>query len=52
MTEIRPFRVEISDAVIDDRRERLARTRWCVATASTAARAAASRPTPARQNST
>jgi hypothetical protein len=28
MTEIRPFRVEISDAVIDDLRERLARTRW------------------------
>jgi hypothetical protein len=28
MTEIRPFRVEISDAVIDDLHERLARTRW------------------------
>ena len=28
MTEIRPFRVEISDTVIDDLRERLARTRW------------------------
>ena len=28
MTEVRPFRVEISDAVIDDLRERLARTRW------------------------
>lgn len=27
-TEIRPFRIEISDAVIDDLRERLARTRW------------------------
>ncbi len=28
MTEIRPFRVEISGAAIDDLRERLARTRW------------------------
>src|ERR1700756_2190060 len=28
MAEIRPFRVEISDAAIDDLRERLARTRW------------------------
>jgi epoxide hydrolase len=28
MTELRPFRVEITDAVIDDLRERLARTRW------------------------
>src|SRR5258708_27669218 len=28
VTELRPFRVEISDAVIDDLRERLARTRW------------------------
>ena len=28
MNEIRPFRVGISDAVIDDLRERLARTRW------------------------
>jgi hypothetical protein len=28
MTEIRPFRVEIDDAVIDDLRERLVRTRW------------------------
>jgi len=28
MSEIRPFRVEISDAVIDDLRDRLARTRW------------------------
>src|SRR5579859_3482631 len=28
MTEIRPFRVEIDDAVIDALRERLARTRW------------------------
>ncbi len=28
MAEIRPFRVEVSDAVIDDLRERLARTRW------------------------
>jgi hypothetical protein len=27
MTEIRPFRVETSDAAIDDLRERLARTR-------------------------
>jgi epoxide hydrolase len=27
-TELRPFRVEISDAAIDDLRERLARTRW------------------------
>jgi microsomal epoxide hydrolase len=26
--EIRPFRVEVSDAVLDDLRERLARTRW------------------------
>jgi hypothetical protein len=28
VTEVRPFHVEISDAVIDDLRERLARTRW------------------------
>ena len=28
MTELRPFRVEIGDAVIGDLRERLARTRW------------------------
>jgi epoxide hydrolase len=28
ITELRPFRVEISDAAIDDLRERLARTRW------------------------
>ena len=28
MTEVRPFRVEISGAAIDDLRERLARTRW------------------------
>jgi len=28
VTEVRPFRVDISDAVIDDLRERLARTRW------------------------
>ncbi|MFJ4654329.1 epoxide hydrolase family protein [Nocardia sp. NPDC088792] len=28
MSEIRPFRVEISDAVIDDLHKRLARTRW------------------------
>jgi len=28
MAEIRPFRVEISDAAIDDLRERLTRTRW------------------------
>jgi epoxide hydrolase len=28
MTEIHSFRVEISDAAIDDLRERLARTRW------------------------
>src|ERR1700746_2976877 len=28
VTEVRPFRVEISDAVIDDLRERLTRTRW------------------------
>ena len=28
LTEIRPFRVEISDTAIDDLRERLARTRW------------------------
>ena len=28
MTELRPFRVETSDAAIDDLRERLARTRW------------------------
>ena len=27
-TELRPFRVEIGDAVIDDLRRRLARTRW------------------------
>jgi len=28
VTDVRPFRVDISDAVIDDLRERLARTRW------------------------
>ena len=28
MTELRPFRVELGDAVIGDLRERLARTRW------------------------
>jgi hypothetical protein len=28
ITEIRPFRVEISDAAIDDLRDRLARARW------------------------
>jgi hypothetical protein len=28
ITEIRPFRVEISDAVIDDLRDGLARARW------------------------
>src|SRR5258707_1515968 len=28
ITELRPFRVEISDAAINDLRERLARTRW------------------------
>jgi epoxide hydrolase len=28
MTGVRPFRVEISDAAIDDLRQRLARTRW------------------------
>src|SRR3979411_677680 len=28
VTELRPFRVEISGAAIDDLRERLARTRW------------------------
>src|SRR5258706_8843125 len=28
ITELRPFRVEISGAAIDDLRERLARTRW------------------------
>jgi len=28
ISELRPFRVEISDAAIDDLRERLARTRW------------------------
>ena len=28
ITEIRPFRVEISDAMIDDLRDRLARARW------------------------
>src|SRR5260370_7167255 len=28
ITELRPFRVEISDAAIHDLRERLARTRW------------------------
>src|SRR5260370_32698986 len=28
MTEIRPFRVDITDAAINDLRERLARTRW------------------------
>jgi hypothetical protein len=28
MAEIRPFRVEVHDAAIDDLRERLARTRW------------------------
>ena len=28
MTELRPFRVEITDAVIDDLRDRLAQTRW------------------------
>jgi Epoxide hydrolase N terminus len=28
LSEIRPFRVEISDAAIDDLRWRLARTRW------------------------
>jgi len=28
VTEVRPFRVEVSGAAIDDLRERLARTRW------------------------
>lgn len=28
MTAIQPFRIEIPDADLDDRRERLARTRW------------------------
>ncbi len=28
MAEIRPFRVQVHDAAIDDLRERLARTRW------------------------
>src|SRR5258708_28205246 len=28
ITELRPFRVDISGAAIDDLRERLARTRW------------------------
>jgi len=28
VTEIRPFRVHIRDAVVDDLREPLARTRW------------------------
>ena len=28
MAEIRPFRVEVHDAAIDDLRERLVRTRW------------------------
>jgi hypothetical protein len=27
-TEIRPFRIEVSEADLDDLRERLARTRW------------------------
>ena len=28
MSEIRPYRIEVPDAVLDDLRERLARTRW------------------------
>ena len=28
VTEVRPFRAEVSGAAIDDLRERLARTRW------------------------
>ncbi|MDT5083336.1 MAG: epoxide hydrolase, partial [Mycobacterium sp.] len=28
MPEIRPYRIEVANAVLDDLKERLARTRW------------------------